>query len=200
MPALGQTCGGHTHIQYILAPDKFYTNHGPGSWTLQEKGKSQKPAHGLPLQARVVAANRTVLTTSCDDPGAHGNEQGGGQSKMNGGKNVEGSGHGIAKVAGKQSRQNKAAAGEHSRRTIRPAQASKKQQPAVGQPRSKTTAADDVGRPLAVQCRLVEGVRWCWHSRGGLRPTYLSPSHLSPLPVSVHTHSLNLEKPNLAPT
>ena len=28
-------------------------------WTLQEKGKSQ-PAHGPPLQARVVAANRTV--------------------------------------------------------------------------------------------------------------------------------------------
>ena len=29
---------------------------------------------------------------------------------------------------------------------------------------------------------------------------YLSPSHLSPLPVTVSTHSLNLEKPNLAPT
>ena len=28
----------------------------------------------------------------------------------------------------------------------------------------------------------------------------LSPSHLSPLPVTVPTHSLNLEKPNLAPT
>ncbi len=38
------------------------------------------------------------------------------------------------------------------------------------------------------------------HSTGGLGPTYLSPSHLSPLPVSVHTHSLNLYKPNLAPT
>ena len=29
---------------------------------------------------------------------------------------------------------------------------------------------------------------------------YLSPPHLSPLPVTVPTHSLNLEKPNLAPT
>ena len=38
------------------------------------------------------------------------------------------------------------------------------------------------------------------HSEGGLRPTYLSPSHLSPLPVTVYTHSLNLYKPNLAPT
>ena len=28
----------------------------------------------------------------------------------------------------------------------------------------------------------------------------LSPSHLSPLPVTVSTHSLNFEKPNLAPT
>ena len=44
--------------------------------------KSQKPVHGPPLQARVVAANRTVLTT-CDDPGAHGNEQGG-KAKLNG--------------------------------------------------------------------------------------------------------------------
>jgi len=32
----------------------------------------------------------------------------------------------MAKVAGKQSWQNKAAAGKHSRRTIRPAQAMKK--------------------------------------------------------------------------
>ena len=71
---------------------------------LCRKKVSQKPAHGPPLQARVAAANRTVVTTN-DDPGAHGNEQG--QSKMNGGKNVdEGSGHGMAKVAGKQSPQN----------------------------------------------------------------------------------------------
>ena len=42
-----------------------------------------------------------------------------GQSKMNGGKNVdEGSGHGMAKVAGKHSLLNKAAAGKQSRRTI----------------------------------------------------------------------------------
>ena len=35
-------------------------------WTLQEKEVRVKgePAHGPPLQARVVAANRTVLTTS----------------------------------------------------------------------------------------------------------------------------------------
>ena len=37
-------------------------------WTLQEKEEESKvngePAHGPPLQARVVAANRTVRTTS----------------------------------------------------------------------------------------------------------------------------------------
>ena len=32
-------------------------------WTLQDKKKSQKPVHRPPLQARVVAANRTVRTT-----------------------------------------------------------------------------------------------------------------------------------------
>ena len=54
-------------------------------WTLQEKEKESKPAHRPPLQARVVAANRTVRTTCDDDPGAHGNEQGG-KAKLNGGK------------------------------------------------------------------------------------------------------------------
>ena len=37
-------------------------------WTLQEKEQKSKPAHGPPLQARVVAANRTVLTTSVTIP------------------------------------------------------------------------------------------------------------------------------------
>ena len=120
---------------------------------------------------------------------------------MNGGTNDEkGSGHGKGEQA--HSLQNKAAAGKHSRRTLRPAQASKKQRPADGRPCSKTTAADDVGRPLAVQCRLRERVRWCWHSgrRAQTYLTCLSPSYLSPLPVTVSTHSLNFEKPNLAPT
>ena len=87
------------------------------------KRSSQKPVHRPPLQARVVAANKTVLTTPDDDPGAHGNEQVGAKQNERG-KNVEeGSGHGMAKVAGKHSLQNRAAAGEHSRRTMRPAQA-----------------------------------------------------------------------------
>ena len=47
-----------------------------------KKAKSQKPAHGPPLQARVAAANRTVCTTPNDDPGAHGNEQGAKQNEQ----------------------------------------------------------------------------------------------------------------------
>ena len=50
------------------------------------KRESQKPPHGPPLQARVVAANRTVLAAFRDDPGAHGNEQGA-QSKVERGQN-----------------------------------------------------------------------------------------------------------------
>ncbi len=171
-------------------------------WTLQGKS-SQKPAHGPPLQARVVAANRTVLQlANCwFDPGAHGNEQGG-QIKTERGNNDEGSRHDMAKVdrqgMAKVDRQNKPAAGKHSRQTIQPAQASQhNSQPAdevgrprtkttadeVGRPRSKTTAAE-VGRPLAAQCRLVEGARWCWHSKGGLRPTQLFPSQ--PIAFACH--------------
>ena len=56
-------------------------------WTLQEKESKREPAHGPPLQARVAAANRTVLATRHDDPGAHGHEQGGkANAKLNGGK------------------------------------------------------------------------------------------------------------------
>ena len=46
--------------------------------------RKSHPAHGPPLQARVVADNRTVLAAFRDDPGAHGNEQGG-KAKQNGG-------------------------------------------------------------------------------------------------------------------
>ena len=89
-------------------------------WTLQEKGKVKgEPAHGPPLQARVVAANRTVLAASCDDPGAHGNEQWGAkQNRTERGKIDEASRYGWQRWAGKHSLLNRAAAGKHSRRTI----------------------------------------------------------------------------------
>jgi len=99
-----------------------------------DEWRDANTVHGPPLQARVVAANRTVLENLHDDPGTHGNEQGAGICKTERGKkNDEGSRHGM-------------------------------EQP-----------ADEVGRPLAVQCRLVEGVRWCWPLRRRAR-TSLSVS------------------------
>ena len=56
--------------------------------------RKSHPAHGPPLQARVVAANRTVLANLDDDPGAHGNEQGAGKSRQNGANDDEGSRYG----------------------------------------------------------------------------------------------------------
>ena len=72
----------------------------------KKKGKSQQmePAHGPPLQARVAAANGTVLATckllalTESDPGAHGNEQGNthkaklerGKANLNGARTCEG--------------------------------------------------------------------------------------------------------------
>ena len=107
-----------------------------------------------------------------------------------------GSGHGMAKVAGKQSRLNRAAAGKHSRRTIRPAQALKKQLLQTIWPVQASQQNNSQQTSLAVLSPCSAGWwRECGgagHSEGGLRPTYLSPSHLSPLPVTVYTHSLNL--------
>ena len=63
------------------------------------KEKESKPAHGPPLQARVVAANRTVPTTHNDDPGAHGMNRWG-QSKIERGQTDDvGSGHGKGEQA-----------------------------------------------------------------------------------------------------
>ena len=54
--------GVHTYIYTDSLTYKFTLTHGPGSWTLQEKeGVKNGPVHGPPLQARVAAANGTVL-------------------------------------------------------------------------------------------------------------------------------------------
>ena len=46
----------------------------------------------------------------------------------------------------------------------------------------------------------MEGVRWCWPlKKAGSDLPNLSPSHLSPLPVTVHTHALHLEKTQFSP-
>ena len=66
---------------------------------------------------------------------------------------------------------------------------------------AKQQPADDVGRPLAVRCRLVEGVQWCWPLRRRaqtyptcLPPTYrLCPSPYLPTPLIFQTQF----RPNL---
>ena len=57
---------------------------------------------------------------------------------------------------------------------------------------AKQQPADDVGRLSPCSAGWWREYGGAGHSEGGLRPTYLSPSHLSPLPVTVYTHSLNL--------
>ena len=146
------------------------------------------PAHGPPLQARVAAANGTVLAAckhvdlyNDEDPGAHGNEQGQrskmnrtGKSKLERGQMMRAVG-----MAGKGWQQAHSPQNSHCRRTqpadSPPGTGLKNQQPPDGRPRSETTAADNVGRPLAVQCRLMGGVQWCWHS-GRRAQTYLAVS------------------------
>ena len=158
--------------------------------------------HGPPLQSRVVAANGTVLANCCVDPGAHGNEQGVGanQNRTGAGEQGQWAWH------GKGGRHTQPAEQGRCRRT-QPAddptgtglEETTAADDEVGRPRSKTTAAD-VGRPLAVQSRLVEGVRWCWPLRRRAQ-TYL-PVSLPPIAFACHcTYPLpQFEKPNLAPT
>ena len=123
-----------------------------------------------------------------DDPGAHGLNRGK-QSKLNGGKLLRRAvGMAWQRQAGTQPAE-QTTAGGHSRRTLRPAQASKKQRPADGRPRSKATAAHKVGWPLAVQCRLMGGVQWCWQP-GRWAQTYLSclyPTYCLCLSLSLPT-------------
>ena len=69
--------------------------------------------------------------------------------------------------------------------------------PTVAGLAAKTTAADDV-LPLAMQVSGGSAVVLAAMTAGADLPT-LSLPHLSPLPVTVPTHSLNLIKPNLAP-
>ena len=118
------------------------------------------------------------------------------KTELGGQTDEEGSRYGMAKVAGKHSLLNKAAAGNQSRRTIRPAQSLMKQLLQTIRPVQASQQNNSQQMMLASLSPCSAG--W-WreydgagHSEGGLRPTYLSPSHLSPLPVSVNTHSLNL--------
>ena len=90
-------------------------------------------------------------------------------------------------------------AGKHSRRTLRPAQASKTT--ASSWPASQQNHSRRQSWPASRRAVQVDGgsaVVLAARKAGSDLPN-LSPSHLSPLPVTVSTHSLNFEQPNLAP-
>ena len=159
------------------------------------KEKESKPAHGPPLQARVVAANRTVRTT-CASILAHMAMNKGGKAKLTGGKLMRRAvGMEWQRWNGRQTKPAKqgrcrqpqpaddltGTGLEAQLQTIRPVQASQ-------QNNSQQTSLAGLSPCSAGWWRECGGAG---HSKGGLRPTYLSPSHLSPLPVTVYTHSLN---------
>ena len=116
----------HSYLQNRhLNLQNLHYLHGPGSWTLQEKEnvkESNGPVHGPPLQARVAAANGTVLQlANCwpclkikppaltnGDPGAHGMNRGK-QNTMDGAKQTERG----QDVDGQWGWQAKMAAGKH---------------------------------------------------------------------------------------
>ena len=102
-----------------------------------------------------------------DDPGAHGNGWTQGQMQ------TRASRHGIKAEAGRQG-------------MARPEQA------AVAKTGRHTQLAGLLSRSGGLWRECYSAGR----SEGGLGPTLLSPPNLSPLPVSVHTHSLSLQKSN----
>ena len=102
------------------------------------------------------------------------------------------------KMAGKQTARRTSTAGGHSQRILRPAQASKQTNgPQLAGLAAKTTAADVI-RTLAVQLGGGSAGVLAAMKAGADLPN-LSLPHLSPLPVTVPTHSLNFEHPKLAP-
>ena len=141
----------------------------------KKKVKKSQTMHRPPLQARVVAANRAVRTTSHDDPGAHGLNRG--QSKMNRtGQTVEkGSGHGMAKAS-----RHTACRTNHCRRT----------QPADSPPGTglkETTASSWPASRRAVQVSGGTTVVLATQEAGSDRPTCLPPTYRLCLSLSLPT-------------
>ena len=96
-----------------------------------------------------------------------------GASKLEQGQSEHGQWAWQAKMARQaHSLQNKAAAGKHSRRTLRPAQASKKQ-PADGRPRGKQQQPQTMSACLSPCSAGMWGeCKGVCSQEGGLRPTY----------------------------
>ena len=100
-----------------------------------------------------------------------------GQSKMNGGKNVEkGSGLGRQNVAAGTQPAEQGNCRQHSRRTLRSAQASKRTNgPQLAGLAAKTTAADQ-RRPASRRAGKWGEYSGAGSHEGGLRPTYPVPT------------------------
>ena len=95
--------GAHSYLQYTLTL-QIYTKLWPRIMDSAGKRSSQQGTGARAATAGPCCSCQQDSLAACklvvqhDDPGAHGMNRG--QSKMNGGKNVEkGSGHGMAKAS-----------------------------------------------------------------------------------------------------
>ena len=132
-----------------------------------------------------------------DDPGAHGNEQGGeGKSKQNGaGEQGQWAWHGKGgrhtqpaeqgRCRQTQPADDPTGTGlEAQPQTIRPIQASQQNNSHRCWPASRRAVQVGGGSTMVPATQ-----------KAGSDLPYLSPSHLSPVPVTVSSHSLNLKNP-----
>ena len=157
----------------------FTLNHSPGS--MDSTGKEKESKTGA--RAATAGPRRSCQRdSSCSlqtvafamIPARMEMNRGVGANQNRTGLVNRGSGHGMAKVtAGKQSLLSKATAGEHSRRMIRPAQAS--------QQNNSQQMLAGLSPCSAGWWRECGGAG---HSRGGLRPTL--PVSLPPIAFACH--------------
>ena len=155
--------GAHTHIYTDILTLLIYINtmaqdHG----LCRKKEKSQnrctgclcRPVLQLPTgQFRSLQTCWYLILAHMEGTGANKSKLNGGKANLNGGKNVEeGSGHGRQRVD-RHTACRTGTAGKHSRRTLRPAQALKQTASSWPASQQKQQLPDDVGLPLAVQCR-----------------------------------------------
>ena len=97
--------------------------------------------------------------------------KGRGNQNRTGARNVEGSRHGWQRWTGKQSLLNKAVAGKHSRQTIRPAQALKKQLQTIQPSQQNNSQQMKLAGLLPCSAGWWRECGGAGHSEGGLGPT-----------------------------
>ena len=136
-------------------------DHGPCRKKKQSNGPGARAATAGPCCSCQRDSSRS-LQTCCltDDPGAHGRNRG--QTKQNDwtGARTLRRAVGMAKAS------------RHTACRFSARHWPQDTQPAVGRSRSETTAADKVGRPFAVQCRLMGECSGAGSQEGWCRPTY----------------------------